>query len=138
MIVKTVLRLCGLGLLVLPLLFGCGGGALDREPGEGTVTFDGQPVPRGSIWFEPDASIGVDAPTGFAAIRDGRFVTEPEESPVAGPHLARISGFDGSPPDDDEWDSPMEYPGNPIFDEYTVDVVIPPPDGPLQIDVPAP
>ena len=123
---------------MLPLLWGCGGGSLDREPVAGTVTFDGQPVPRGSIWFEPDGSIGTTAPTGFATIRDGQFATDLEQSPVAGSHLARISGFDGSLPDDNEWDSPMEYPGNPLFEEYTVDVMIPPPDGQLQIDVPAP
>ncbi len=123
---------------VLMLLFGCGGGdSFDRQPVSGTVMYDGKPIPRGSIWFEPDTSVGRDAPTGFAAVRDGQFETQPGESPVAGTHTLRIAGFDGSPPDDDEWDSPAAYPGQPLFEEYTTTAEIPPPGGRLELEVPA-
>ncbi len=123
---------------VLMLQVGCGGGdPFNRQQVSGTVMYEGQPIPRGSIWFEPDASVGRDAPTGFAVVRDGQFETQPDRSPVAGPHTLRIAGFDGSPPDDDEWDSPAEYMGEPLFAEYTTTAEIPPPDGRLELEVPS-
>ena len=30
--------------------------------------YDGRPVPRGAVWFEPTASVGTIAATGFAVI----------------------------------------------------------------------
>lgn len=52
---------------------------------EGTVSFVGQPVPTGTIYFEADPSRGNSGPIGLAAIEQGRYATAP------GPHY-RLSG----------------------------------------------
>lgn len=121
---------------------GCGGTAdtFDRHPVSGVVTFDGAPVPRGSVWFEPDASVGNMAPTGFAQIRDGQFQTKPSESPVAGRYHVRIVGYDGqgTPPPEEDWDPDREYPGSRLFSEYTTTIELDPSGGTLELEVPAP
>lgn len=113
---------------------GCGNSdKFDRQQLSGTVTFEGQPVPRGSVWFEPDSSVGNLAPTGFAAIRNGAFETKREQSPVAGKHTVRVSGFDGqaNADEDEDWDPNREHPGNPLFPDYTTTIELPPPNGKL-------
>jgi hypothetical protein len=60
---------------------------------EGVVTYKGAPVPFGAIWFEPEANLGPSAPTGFAVIQSGKFKTKPSDSPIAGSHSLRITGF---------------------------------------------
>jgi hypothetical protein len=47
---------------------------------EGKVTFDGKPVPSGTIRFEPDSTKGNTGPVGYAAIIDGRYTTATEGS----------------------------------------------------------
>ncbi|HWL07376.1 MAG TPA: hypothetical protein VNQ76_03080 [Planctomicrobium sp.] len=59
----------------------------------GEVTHNGRPVPSGSIWFEPDASVGKYAPTGYAMIQNGKFQTALDSSPIQGVHTIRINGF---------------------------------------------
>lgn len=53
------MRLIYLPLLIfclLPLVIGCsGGGALDTAPVTGTVTYNGKPLPYGSVSFRPKA-----------------------------------------------------------------------------------
>jgi len=61
----------------------------------GTVTYEGQPVPAGVVYFEPTVEAGMTAPTGFAIIRDGRFRTDRVHRPGPGPYVARVTGGDG-------------------------------------------
>lgn len=55
------------------LALGCGGGEGNRV--SGNVTFDGQPVPRGKVYFTPDGAKGNTGATGFADIVDGKYDT---------------------------------------------------------------
>jgi hypothetical protein len=62
----------------------------------GTVTFDGKPIPKGLIFFDPDATKGETGPQGFANIIDGKFNTTPEGKGVrGGSYVVRVNGFDG-------------------------------------------
>jgi hypothetical protein len=112
------------------LVAGCGE---DTHEVRGIVTWQGEPVPVGVVQFEPTTAMG-DAPTGFALIQQGRFVTEPQRGCLPGPHLARIKGFDGKPlpldpalaaervPGYD--DEPPLAAGTPLFEDVLMEVDI--------------
>lgn len=86
-----------LAILALCLICGCG----DSEEGpqrfqvSGSVNYDGKPVPKGFITFEPDSQAGNKGPGGGAPIVNGRYKTEAGRGVVGGPHLVRIVGYDG-------------------------------------------
>lgn len=84
-------------LLLCAGLAGCGGRGDEtrRFDLSGAVTFDGRPVPAGTILFEPDSSQGNKGPAGFAKIADGRFNTAASgKGTIGGPHVVRITGSD--------------------------------------------
>jgi len=87
-------------LLLLPALLsvlGCGGSGQDgRMPLNGSVTYDGQPVPYGDIVFTPDGSKGNSGPQGFASIVDGKYDTRKGalgKGVAGGPMQLRVSAF---------------------------------------------
>ena len=64
----------------------------------GTVTYDGQPLPAGQVFFDADLTKGHDGPQGFAYIKDGQFDTaQGGRGVLGGPYVIRIQGFDGKP-----------------------------------------
>src|SRR5687768_9092039 len=66
------------GLACALVVSGCGGGS-DGQPiyrVSGAVTFDGQPIPQGTIVFSPDLSKRNDGPQGVAPIKDGKYDTQ--------------------------------------------------------------
>lgn len=84
----------------------------------GKVTFDGKPVPAGRITLEPDTAAGNSGPAGYGNIVAGRFTTYPRMGAVGGPHIVRISGFDGVPAGE-------MVEGKPLFAEYMTKVELP-------------
>lgn len=85
-------------LVGLTSLGGCGGGKGEppRFQVSGNITYGGQPVPAGSILFEPDGAKGNSGPAGFAQIQDGKYDTALDgEGVVGGPHVVRITALDG-------------------------------------------
>lgn len=115
---------------------GCGGGndGPKRYGVSGTVTYDGKPVPRGFIIFEPDSSKGNSGPGGGASIVDGRFATESGKGTVGGPHIVKVTGYDGVPTTNEEG---MELPeGEELFDLYETTADFPKDeDAELELDV---
>lgn len=66
---KTHLPLCSLALLLM-LVPGCGGDISDgRVASSGTVTLDGQPLPKGAVSFLDEKNVSV----GVGIIEDGQF-----------------------------------------------------------------
>lgn len=65
----------------------------------GTITFEGNPIPKGLIFFDPDTSKGTKGTQGFANIENGKFDTsitgKGKGIRGGGTYLIRISGFDG-------------------------------------------
>jgi hypothetical protein len=59
----------------------------------GTVTYEGQPVKTGTVYFTPDSSKDNKGPQGVAQIVDGQYSTEAEggKGHVGGPHKLSIS-----------------------------------------------
>jgi len=78
---------------------GCGPSGPPRYQLEGSVTFNGKPVPSGLIRFEADTTRGNSGPVGYAAIKDGRYATATQGSKGAlkGPLVAIMTG--GPAPD---------------------------------------
>jgi len=107
-----------------PVVGGCQSSVPGPEKFEvsGEVTFSGQPVPTGTIIFEPDSAKGNSGPGGGGAIKDGHFVTYAGKGVVGGPYIARISGFTGTPKKEDG-EEILE--GDPLFAEYRTEVEFP-------------
>ena len=122
---------CSLAVVCVALA-GCGDG-LKRQRVQGTVTFQGQPVEFGAIFFEPTASVGKVAPTVYLPIRDGKYDTG-DEGPVAGKYRVVVGGMDKSRNKVDD-DGITQTPQ--LFRDYTFEVDIPPPNNTLDTEVPA-
>lgn len=79
------------------------GGCGSRDSGptrytlSGTVSFDGKPVPYGTISMAPDTSQGNSGPGSFAQVRDGRYRTASGAGTVGGPHVLTITGLKAIP-----------------------------------------
>src|SRR5262249_35549567 len=86
-------------------LSGCGtGDGLPREPISGSVTFEGQPIPSGSIQFVPQKS--KDGIASGGVIADGQFRVARDDGPVPGSYQVMIFAADQT-----QSASPVEPPG---------------------------
>lgn len=129
------LRRCvGCGILVLvAAASGCGRSTgPERYNVRGAVTFRGEPVPSGTITFEPDLSKSNSGPVSVIPIIDGTYDSLALErpGPLAGSLIVRISGYPA--PDPDVEIQP------PLFPEYrtTVDLATSKGATVLDFDVP--
>lgn len=123
--------IASLGLGLLLSLAGCGGGGgpvPDMFHLSGKVTFDGSPVDRGYIYFEPEAKGGGHA--GYAVITNGTYDTKLEggKGHAGGSMKVRITS--AGPPTDNDEPSPGPFP------EWTVTEDLPKSDGTKDFDVP--
>jgi len=85
-------------LLLLAPLVGCGASESNRFDVSGTVTYAGQPVTSGMVFFDPDVSKGSDGVQGYAEIVDGRFSTsESGRGLGGGKYVVRIRGYGTAP-----------------------------------------
>ena len=127
-------------LLVVALLISCAGCGEDgpkRYQFAGTITHNGQPIPAGIIYFDPDGTPGKDGtpgndgPQGHAVIKDGKFDTKQigGQGPGGGRYLVRVYAHDGNA-------SGEMVMGRLLFPEVSVPVDLPKQDGPLDIVVP--
>ncbi|NCA11038.1 hypothetical protein EBR56_04395 [bacterium] len=96
----------------------------------GSVTFDGTPVPSGTVSFVPAGS-GPDAqPYGFCEIKAGRYASRTGKSPGSGRYRAIVVGCDGVPYQTKIADAIVDHPhGKPVFPTHVVEVDLPPRHG---------
>jgi len=97
------------------------------------VTFEGQPVEFGAIFFEPTASVGAIAPTVYLPVRGGKYDTG-DEGPVAGKYVVKVGGMDQSKQTKDS-DGITHTPQ--LFQDYVFETDIPPDNNTLDVAVPA-
>lgn len=118
-----------LALLATGLVLSAGCGTKESGPTRyqvsGTVTFDGKPVPAGTIYLEPSSG-----PAGFAQIVDGKYDTRSGKGHSGGAHNVLIEGFDGRATNPGEM-------GKPIFKPYRVEADLPKSDSTQNFDIPA-
>lgn len=119
-----------LGIALLCCL-GCGENGPKRYQFAGTVTHNGQPIPAGIMYFDPDGEAGNDGPQGHAVIKDGKFDTRQigSQGPGGGKYVARVYAHDGVA-------SGEMAMGKLLFPEVSVKVDLPKEDGPLDVVVP--
>lgn len=123
------IALCGCCFVAL----GCGRGG-DGPPRytlSGTVTFDGNPVPYGTIFMSPDTSQGNSGPGAFAQIRDGKYRTARGAGTVGGPHVFDVMGFRSFPGEEG-----FEPETGILFDSYELTVDLPKENSSYDIAVP--
>lgn len=118
-------------LLLLPLA-GCGDSGPPRYDVSGTVTYNGKPIPAGTILFTPDASQGNTGPSGFATIKNGKFDTKLDGAgTVGGPHRVSVDGYDGQAKPE------LALPdGESLFQGYMTQLELPKEATAIEIDVP--
>jgi hypothetical protein len=109
---------------------GCGPTEAPRYHLSGNITFNGKPIPKGTILFDPDLAAGHDGAQGYANIENGKFDTKISgRGHCGGKVLLRIHGGDGAPL--------PELPfGNPLFPETSLPLELPTADAVRDIEVP--
>lgn len=119
-------------LLAFASLAGCGDSGPARTAIWGSVSWKGQPVPKGIVYFGPDTSKGNSGPQGFALIKDGMFDTRAKNSKgcMAGPHKAIVHGCDG------QGIGPGSPYGHNLFSPYELAIEIPAEGGEINLTVP--
>lgn len=108
---------------------GCGSKGPRLYPLSGDVTYGGEPVPAGTILFEPDTSKGNDGPGSFVEFTGGHYETRPGKGTVGGPHVAHVTGYDGKPVGEAAL-------GMPLFTEYEIPVELPREKATQDLEVP--
>jgi hypothetical protein len=121
-------------LLVLAAL-GCGGSGYRVT---GKVTFKGQPVPGGKIYFIPDGTKGNAGPTGYAVIKDGSYDTGAAGGAgvAGGAMVVMIEGLDPSAPPD-KADKAGDVSARALFPTYETTADLPKSNTTKDFDVPA-
>jgi hypothetical protein len=124
----------GVAWLLILVVAGCGGSdGPVRYQISGTVTYGGQPVPKGFITITPDTSQGNDGPGGGAPIENGSYRTETSKGIVGGPHHVKIVGYDGIATSMEGEQLPD---GQSLFTPYQTTVDFPKQDSKHNFDIP--
>lgn len=91
MIEYSAKRICFVAAVIAVFICGCSADPYSKV--SGTVTFKGEPVPKGEIRFTPDSTQGNKGPSVTAIIRDGKYETPSEKGIVGGKYQLRIMGY---------------------------------------------
>lgn len=127
---KRFVVLIAMGILLLPVM-GCGGkDGPPRYKLSGKVTYEGKPVPRGTVSFSPDSRGGNSGPGSIAQIKNGEYATERDRGVVGGAYEVRINGTDGVAVGE-------MLDGTPLFKEYQIVVDLPKKVGTHDFEVPS-
>lgn len=111
---------------------GCGDKGPTRYQLSGKITYQGQPIPAGIIYFDPDLTEGNDGVQGHATIANGEYDTRNDggQGPGGGKYFVRVYAHDGVP-------APELPMGRPMFSEVTIPVELPLSDGQKDLEIPA-
>lgn len=113
--------------LVCAWLCGCGPKEEKLYRVSGSVTFNGKPIPKGNIYFDPRG----DGPQGFATIVDGKYDTAEQGKGVRGgsTYDVRVGGFTGIVANE----APF---GQPLFPEFNGVKEFPTADTTFDLEIP--
>lgn len=137
---RGVLPALGLGpVLIVAIGLGLTGCRQDAGPKryslEGEVTWEGRPVPAGSIIISPDVAAGNVGPATGVDIRDGRYRTLPGRGTIGGPHVFQIHGYDGQVIQTPEIFDAL---GKQLFPPIRLNIDLPASDATHDLRLPAP
>src|SRR3954467_9274669 len=90
-------RWLGAVVLAAVMALGCSESGPKRHRVWGTVTYDGQPIPFGSVVFTPDGAQKNSGPQGIAEIHDGKYDTGATggKGIGGGPTIIQVTGLSG-------------------------------------------
>ncbi len=119
-----------LAVAVAVMTTGCGQQGPVRHRVQGTVSYEGRPVPLGRIVFDPDVLEGNRGPQGFAVIENGAFDTAVKQGrgTSGGPMLVTIDAYEPAAP---------SQPVKPLLTNHQERHTLPASDTELTIDVKA-
>lgn len=100
----------------------------------GDVTFDGKPIPVGSISFAPDSAKGNSGRATVVEIKDGKYTTKGSYGIAGGAYVVEIWGYDGVPVESGEGGK-IET-GKALFPPYSENVDLPAANGTHDFKVP--
>ena len=110
---------------------GCGEKGPARYELSGKITYRGNPVPAGTITFEPKEMVVNSTTIGEAEIKDGQYRTLPDKGVVGGPQKVFVSGYNGIP---EPGSGPL---GASVFATYATEIELPREPSTHDIEVPA-
>lgn len=118
--------------LMCCLSLGCGGEKTYQVSGK--VTFKGQPISTGKIFFVPDHSKGNKGPSGYADIKDGAYDTSAPGGAgcIGGPMTITIQAADAA-----AQTSKSVQGAKALFPPYSTVADMPKSDSTKDFDVPA-
>ncbi|PQO31244.1 hypothetical protein C5Y96_12940 [Blastopirellula marina] len=119
-------------LVLLAVSLGCNSKAgLATYPVSGTVTYQGKPVPDGSITLIPDSRQGNSGAAVSIDIVNGKFDSATaDRGHVGGPHMVRVVGLDG------KGDGDLFPHGQMLFPDYETTLDLPKEGSTQEIVVP--
>lgn len=113
-------------LILLASVVSSGCGPRDRYALSGSVTFDGEPIPAGTITFVPFGAGKPGRTAAFCEIKAGKYATKTGRNPGSGPHRVMISGCDGVPYKSQMGEIVEDHPrGKQLFPTYLVEIDVP-------------
>jgi hypothetical protein len=96
-----LLGVCSLSAATLLLVAGCADNGLNLAKVRGKVTYKGEPVKRGTVFFMPDESKGTIGPSAVGSITsDGSYIMSTEsagDGVIVGSHKVGITGVEENP-----------------------------------------
>ena len=115
---------------LLATLVSTGCGPRDRYALSGSVTFDGKPIPAGTITFVPFGAGQPGRTAAFCEIKAGKYDTKTGRNPGSGPHRVMISGCDGVPYQSQMGEIVENHPmGKQLFPTHLVEIDVPEENG---------
>ena len=115
---------------LLATLVSTGCGPRDRYALSGSVTFDGKPIPAGTITFVPFGAGKPGRTAAFCEIKAGKYDTKTGRNPGSGPHRVMISGCDGVPYQSQMGEIVENHPmGKQLFPTHLVEIDVPEENG---------
>lgn len=111
-------------------LAGCGSSDPRSIHLSGNATYQGEPIPYGSITFTPDSRAGNPGPQSVVEIRDGKYDTKEGVGVIGGAHTVEILGYETAPDPSSDEVLPELFPG------YSTTMDLPKASQELNFDVP--
>src|SRR5262245_54011659 len=89
-----------LSVSAVPLVLGCSAdNGLNLARVRGKVTFRGEPVKKGTVYFSPDESKGTVGPSGMGGVTDGAYVASTDtagDGVIVGTHKVGLAGVEAA------------------------------------------
>ena len=116
-------------------IIGCSGTSSPmRFPISGNATFNGQPIPTGTVSFEPDDPTGNQTAHSSGKITNGKYSIAGDVGHMGGPYIIYVNGFDV----DAESTGGESELGRGLFPTYSAKKTLPQAADIWDLDIPRP